>query len=97
MKVRLYLAAEAELAEVADWYGQKSEELRTQFLADFRQATRLIAKVPQAAPPLTADIRRYLMSRFPYGIVYEIVGKEIRIIAVAHLKRRKYYWRRKGP
>jgi hypothetical protein len=32
------------------------------------------------------------LKRFPYGIVYQIRGDEISIVAVAHLHRQPGYW-----
>ncbi len=31
--------------------------------------------------------------RFPYSLVYSVRPNEIRIVAVAHQKRRPFYWR----
>ena len=41
---------------------------------------------------LTARTRRYVITRFPYGIVYQIRANEILVVAVMHLKRQPDYW-----
>ena len=38
------------------------------------------------------EIRRALLTRFPYAIVFLIMSEEIRVLAVAHAKRRPGYW-----
>jgi len=36
--------------------------------------------------------RRYLLRRFPYSIIYQVSTDELRVIAVAHQRRRPGYW-----
>jgi hypothetical protein len=33
------------------------------------------------------------MRRFPYSLIYTVIGDEVRILAVAHHSRRPGYWR----
>lgn len=48
---------------------------------------------PRLAHP-TADlqIRRALLPRFPYALVFVELEHDIRVLAVSHLKRRPDYW-----
>jgi len=32
------------------------------------------------------------VARFPYAVLYSIVGDQIRVMAVAHDRRRPFYW-----
>jgi hypothetical protein len=41
------------------------------------------------------DIRSAKVKRFPYRVVYVVVGEDVDVIAVAHAKRRPAYWRRR--
>ena len=63
-----------------------------------RAAFRLIARFPEvwAAYPKRRGVRRYVMKRYPFVIVYRELAKEIRVLAVAATKRRPGYWRRRG-
>jgi toxin ParE1/3/4 len=45
---------------------------------------------------LKGRFRRYLLQRFPYGIIYAVEGKVIYIAAVMHLKRKPGYWVSRG-
>jgi hypothetical protein len=38
------------------------------------------------------DVRRALLARFPYALVFLILEEGVRILAVAHAKRRPGYW-----
>jgi mRNA-degrading endonuclease RelE of RelBE toxin-antitoxin system len=57
-----------------------------------RSVTR-IRDLPEAWPTMSRRSRRCRVTRFPYGLVYQVTSNEIRILAVAHLHRRQYYWR----
>lgn len=37
-------------------------------------------------------IRRALLPRFPYTLIFIDMGAEVRVIAVAHVKREPGYW-----
>jgi plasmid stabilization system protein ParE len=45
---------------------------------------------------LKGRFRRYLLQRFPYGILYAVGGKVIYVAAVMHLKRKPGYWNSRG-
>jgi hypothetical protein len=42
--------------------------------------------------PADLVIRRVLLPRFPYAVVFMDLGREVRVLAVAHAKRRPGYW-----
>jgi toxin ParE2 len=52
-----------------------------------------IVRYPDAWQPLGEDIRRYRLSRFPYGVIYAIESGDIVVLAIAHLHRKPDYWR----
>jgi len=43
-------------------------------------------------PIVEDELRRHLVRKFPFGILYRIEPEKIVIIAVAHLRRRPGYW-----
>jgi len=53
---------------------------------------RLIASFPEVFEQIEDEVRRCLVNRFPYGVIYGIDGEEVVVIAVAHLKREPNYW-----
>lgn len=86
--IRLVDAARDEfLAEVAR-YG-------TGFAGAVRGAFKVIARFPEAwaADPKRPGVRRYVMKRYPFVIVYRELPTDIRVLAVAATKRRPGYWR----
>jgi toxin ParE1/3/4 len=41
---------------------------------------------------LHAPFRRHLLPKFPYAIIYSIEPEHIRVLAIAHTKRKPGYW-----
>ncbi|SDR63096.1 hypothetical protein SAMN05519103_08248 [Rhizobiales bacterium GAS113] len=91
MSLRFLAIAQAELDEAIAWYGAQAPGLGQVFFADIIKALGRIERYPHTWPPLTPDLRRCRLMRFPYGIIYE--PDELLVIAVAHLHRAPLYWR----
>jgi hypothetical protein len=86
-----------ELAEAVLWYEARRQGLGTEFLDEVQATVPLIGKRPRSFPRLqdvdpTLEIRRALLARFPYALVFLVREGEVRILAVAHAKRRPGYW-----
>jgi plasmid stabilization system protein ParE len=92
MKVEFLEAAQTELDQAFEWYETQQKELGVQFLNEFDSAIRRITTYPEAYTLIDKDIRRCLVKRFPYGILYDIGVDKIIVIAVAHLHRKPDYW-----
>ena len=84
--------AERELNDAAQYYERESPGLGTAFLAEVEHSCRAIVEFPNAAPIVMDAVRRRLLRRFPYALLYSVRGGEIRILAVMNLKRRPNYW-----
>lgn len=48
---------------------------------------------PELGAPWRGTNRRMPLRRFPYSIVYLLLPEEIRVIAIAHQRRKPGYWR----
>lgn len=91
MKIEFLEAAEIELDEAFKWYEAQQRNLGVQFLTEFDAAIRRISAYPKSYALLENEVRRCLIKRFPYGVLYGIDADTI-IIAVAHLHRNPNYW-----
>jgi toxin ParE1/3/4 len=89
----IHEAAENELNDAADFYDLESPGLGETFINEIHKAIDLISRFPEAAPLIRGRIRRKVLISFPYTIIYSLRPTEIRILAVAHQKRRPVYWR----
>lgn len=70
MKIRFLKPAQFELEDAVAWYDSHSVGLGTQFLDDLDRSVRRIVAYPFSSPEIEPDLRRCLLSRFPYGIIY---------------------------
>jgi hypothetical protein len=84
--------AEHELNEAAQYYDLEEPGLGSSFLEEVDRCLQSIQAHPEAGPILGGSVRRRLLRRFPYALLYKIKPSGIRILAVMNLKRRPMYW-----
>jgi hypothetical protein len=87
--------AEAELSEAAQFYDSRVFGLGRLFSSEVQRTVTLIREYPDVGAPLRLPLRRTLVDRFPYAIVYRHDRESVLILAVAHLRQRPGYWRRR--
>lgn len=92
MRVRFLGIAQRELDDAVAWYEQQAGDLGRGFLAEVHRAIRRVAAFPTSSQEISPGLRRCLIARFPYGLLYGIEGDTVVVIAVAHLHRRPRYW-----
>jgi toxin ParE1/3/4 len=68
MRVIYHPAAEAEIIEAAQFYARRVSGLEVEFLDAIDQAVAAILEDPKRWQIIEADVRRYLMPRFPFAI-----------------------------
>lgn len=92
MTYRFHPSARRELTEAVAYYDRISRRLGDDFVDEVENAINRILSFPEAWPTLSAETRRCRMKRFPYGLVYQIRGDEVVIVAVMHLHRKPNCW-----
>ncbi len=90
--VRFLLPAEQEMLNAARFYESQAIHLGEDFLSKVQSAVKDIAENPEHWPVIRLNVRRRLVHRFPYGILYRINHDEIVVLAVMHLHRHPNYW-----
>ena len=90
---RFVSPAEREMVRAAQYYNSKVPDLGVEFLHEVKKAVKRLETDPDAAQKVRGDVRRRLIRRFPFGILYRVDPDEIVILAVMHLSRRPDYWR----
>jgi plasmid stabilization system protein ParE len=92
MRIRFLDPASEELDQAVDWFESQVSGLGVEFLDEIDRAIRRIAAWPFSCEEILPNIRRCLISRFPYGVIYRIDEKTVVILAIAHLHRKPRYW-----
>jgi plasmid stabilization system protein ParE len=72
MNISFHPLAERELNDAARYYELESGGLGRAFLNEIEHSCGVIATHPQSAPIIAGSIRRRLLRRFPYGILYRV-------------------------
>jgi toxin ParE1/3/4 len=93
MRLIYHPSAEAEVVEATRYYEAKDAGLGERFLQEYEAAVVRIVEAPDRWKIVEVDLRRHLLSQFPYGIYYRLEGDEIRILVVKHHSRHPAYWR----
>ena len=85
--------AEEEFLAAIDYYEDREVGLGYDFSAEVFAAIQNIVNYPDAWPVIEEDVRRCLVNRFPFSVLYSIEQSGIFILAVMHLRRHPDYWR----
>ena len=88
--------ARAEFLEAVKYYEDCQAGLGRRFRIAVEAAVQSVAETPFRYRALHAPFRRYLLTNFPYSIIYCIEPENILIIAIAHTKRKPGYWIKRG-
>ncbi len=93
MKLVVVPPALGELHDAAAFYSESANiELGLAFVAEFERTVNVILANPTLGLIFRGNRRRYLLRRFPYSVIYQVTSNELRVIAVAHHRRRPGYW-----
>ncbi|MBI3839319.1 MAG: type II toxin-antitoxin system RelE/ParE family toxin [Planctomycetia bacterium] len=89
--------AELEGVEAAVWYDDRRLGLGDEFLDELGQVLERIQAAPASFASLEGyfgqhDVRRCLLKRFPYAVIFRWRPEEVLIVAVGHVRRRPFYW-----
>jgi plasmid stabilization system protein ParE len=92
MKLEIVEIARQEYDEAEEFYETEHPGLGSQFKEQIRHSLLRIQQYPQAWPPERKEIRRYIVHKFPYKILYSVQDDKIVVLAFAHLHRQPDYW-----
>ena len=93
MRLIYHPDAEAELIEAAQVYERRIPSLGVQFLDAADLAVDVIQDAPARWSIIEADVRQYMLPRFPYAIYDRVLSDHMRILAFKHHSRHPDYWR----
>lgn len=94
MKIIFSSRANREVRQILEYYRREaSSEIASRFHSDLKAITDRIKQWPLSFPLLDAEIRRALLGKFPFQVVYKVEAENrIRILAVRHHARNPESW-----
>ena len=84
--------AHLEFLSAVEFYENCQNGLGKRFRSTVEFAVNQITEAPFRYRIIRAPFRRCLLQKFPYSVIYSIEPDHIRVIAVAHTKRKPGYW-----
>jgi len=85
--------ATEEFYKAIDYYEDTEPGLGFDFATEVYSAIQRSIAFPYAWPVIEDDIRRALVNRFPFGVLYSFEEERLLVIAVMHLHREPDYWK----
>lgn len=92
MKVVFDPLAKLEFDEAREYYDVHEPGLGERFRIALWAAIEILERFPEIGREVRPGIRRILVKRFPYKLIYSVTESGLYIIAVAHGHRRPNYW-----
>jgi plasmid stabilization system protein ParE len=97
MVTRFLAPAQAELMEAVGYYESRKQGLGSQFAEEVKRTIQRILQYPEAWSPISKRTRRCRTNKFPYGVIYQVRGDVLLIVAVMHLRREPRAWKGRLP
>ena len=97
-RIRFEDEADAEYRGAGRWYESRRPNLGIEFFDAVDATLRQIVEFPRAGAPVPRvskdlPVRRRAVKRFPYHVVYLDTPGALRVLAIAHDRRRPGYWK----
>ena len=81
------------MTEAALFYEAANTGLGQDFLDDIQHAIDGVREHPEMGIVVSKELRRVLIRRFPFTVIYAVGPEQIVVVAIAHQRRRPGYWK----
>ena len=92
LEIKFHPDVAVEIKASYQWYQDQAEGLGEDFLSELESAYQTIQELPNTWPKFETGFRRFLLSKFPFSIIYRPNAKNIFVVAVMHNSRKPGYW-----
>jgi plasmid stabilization system protein ParE len=92
-QLSLHPAAVEEAEAAARWYRERSPRAAKRFVLELTQVIDKILEAPVRWPQGAHGTRKANLPCFPFSVIYWESSDKVRILAVAHGRRRPGYWK----
>jgi plasmid stabilization system protein ParE len=87
--------AERDIQSAHGWYESQEPGLGERFLEAVQKRLEAIRDFPESCPIIYRDVRRAVVSRFPYLVFYVVQPTRVTVLAVLHHSRNPASWPRR--
>jgi plasmid stabilization system protein ParE len=87
--------AEDEIGEAVPWYESRGQGLGAEFLRAVEACIASIQRNPMVHEKIFGEVRRAVLRRFPYILVFRVSDEEIVVAACIHGKRNPKRWQQR--
>jgi toxin ParE1/3/4 len=84
--------AEAEFDEAFDWYENQRPGRGVAFSGRVQEVFDRISANPLLHAIVSGDVRKAIVSKFPYNVYYRVEATRVAVIAVFHQRRDPSIW-----
>ena len=91
-EISLLAQAEREIREAFLWYFERSPLAADAFRLEVFDAIDRLATDAETWPMDEDGLRFYHLRHFPFTVHYDLDGRTVTVMAVAHQRRRPGYW-----
>ncbi len=91
--IKFHQAAKNEFFAARDYYDDLVYGLGKIFINETERYFEIIKSNPLAYPIIKKNVRKAVMKKFPYSILYRLESNKIYILAIANNKRKPFYRR----
>jgi plasmid stabilization system protein ParE len=81
-----------DMAGAVGWYEDQRAGLGEEFLSAVKASFDAIQEFPEMFARVHGELRRAVVSRFPYAVFYRIEPKRVVVLAVLHMARDPKLW-----
>jgi len=83
-----------DLADYFSWYNGQRDGLGEEFLAAVDSVFDTIEQYPEIFARIHGEVRRAVLSRFPFVVFYRVESKRVVVLTVLHTARDPKVWPR---
>ena len=89
-------AARAELIDAQDWYEGEVTGLGRRFRQAIDAVIERMSDNPRQFPTVCKNVRRALLRRYPYSLLFVIGDEALTVIACFHASRDPSHWQKRA-
>ena len=92
MQLRFRPEARFDILEARSWYEERVPGLGDEFVRAIDASVAGILRFPEAYPEVHRDVRKAVLRRFPYSLLFVIDEKDLLVLGCFHHRRDPKSW-----